>query len=77
MPSGHPEGYIEAFAQVYRDIADLITETDEGAAPSAGVPRPLKSQTAHAGLPMRRRLRVISNEWHGVQSVYPRANEWT
>jgi predicted dehydrogenase len=24
IPSGHPEGYIEAFAQLYRDIADLI-----------------------------------------------------
>jgi predicted dehydrogenase len=24
VPSGHPEGYIEAFAQVYKDIADLI-----------------------------------------------------
>ena len=24
LPAGHPEGYIEAFAQIYRDIADLI-----------------------------------------------------
>lgn len=24
VPAGHPEGYIEAFAQIYRDIADLI-----------------------------------------------------
>ena len=31
IPSGHPEGYIEAFAQVYRDIADLIAATDNGA----------------------------------------------
>jgi predicted dehydrogenase len=30
IPSGHPEGYIEAFAQLYRDIADLIVATDGG-----------------------------------------------
>src|SRR5688572_33028211 len=28
-PSGHPEGYLEAFAQVYRDIADLIAARSE------------------------------------------------
>jgi predicted dehydrogenase len=31
VPSGHPEGYIEAFAQIYRDIADLIVAIDDGA----------------------------------------------
>jgi predicted dehydrogenase len=25
IPSGHPEGYFEAFAQLYRDLADQIT----------------------------------------------------
>jgi predicted dehydrogenase len=35
IPSGHPEGYIEAFAQLYRDIADLIVAGDTGAAPNA------------------------------------------
>ena len=35
IPSGHPEGYIEAFAQVYRDIAELIAATDAQIAPSA------------------------------------------
>lgn len=34
-PAGHPEGYIEAFAQVYRDIADLIVAANDGAAPNA------------------------------------------
>lgn len=29
IPSGHPEGFIEAFAQIYSDIADLI-EAAEG-----------------------------------------------
>lgn len=35
IPSGHPEGYIEAFAQMYRDIAELIIATNEGVAPNA------------------------------------------
>jgi predicted dehydrogenase len=35
LPSGHPEGYLEAFAQLYCDIADLVTATDEQTAPSA------------------------------------------
>lgn len=35
IPSGHPEGYIEAFAQVYRDIAELIAASDAKIAPSA------------------------------------------
>lgn len=30
IPSGHPEGYIEAFAQLYRDIADLIAQSETG-----------------------------------------------
>ena len=24
MPAGHPEGYLEAFAQIYSDAADVI-----------------------------------------------------
>lgn len=28
VPSGHPEGYIEAFAQIYRDIADLVAASE-------------------------------------------------
>ena len=36
IPAGHPEGYLEAFAQVYRDIADLIAAYDAKAAPQAG-----------------------------------------
>jgi predicted dehydrogenase len=36
IPSGHPEGYLEAFAQVYRDIADLIAAYDAKTPPQAG-----------------------------------------
>ena len=24
IPAGHPEGYLEAFAQIYSDVADII-----------------------------------------------------
>lgn len=33
IPSGHPEGFLEAFAQVYTDIADRIRAVDEGSSP--------------------------------------------
>jgi predicted dehydrogenase len=32
VPAGHPEGYLEAFAQVYRDAAELIHARNEGRA---------------------------------------------
>lgn len=35
IPSGHPEGYLEAFAQLYTDLAEQITARNEGRAPSA------------------------------------------
>lgn len=35
VPAGHPEGYLEAFAQLYRDFADVLAGTPaaEGAVP--------------------------------------------
>jgi predicted dehydrogenase len=33
MPAGHPEGYIEGFANLYRDAAKLIRARQTGAAP--------------------------------------------
>lgn len=39
IPSGHPEGYLEGFAQIYRDTADLIVARMGGAA--AGAPAAL------------------------------------
>ena len=37
VPSGHPEGYLEAFAQLYTDLAEQITARNAGrpAAPSS------------------------------------------
>ena len=36
IPAGHPEGYLEGFAQLYRDIADLIAAYDAQSSPQAG-----------------------------------------
>lgn len=33
IPAGHPEGYLEAFAQIYRDAAEQFTARREGRAP--------------------------------------------
>lgn len=35
VPGGHPEGYLEGFAQLYRDLADQIAARNAGAAPPA------------------------------------------
>ena len=34
VPSGHPEGYLEAFAQLYNDMAEKITARLEGREPN-------------------------------------------
>jgi predicted dehydrogenase len=33
IPAGHPEGYLEGFAQLYADLADLITAHRDGVSP--------------------------------------------
>lgn len=33
VPAGHPEGYLEAFAQLYRDLAEQVRARSEGRAP--------------------------------------------
>ena len=30
IPAGHPEGYLEGFAQLYADAADLLTKEGDG-----------------------------------------------
>jgi predicted dehydrogenase len=35
IPSGHPEGYLEAFAQLYRDFAEQVVAAREGRAADA------------------------------------------
>jgi predicted dehydrogenase len=36
IPAGHPEGYLEAFANIYSDCAELIAARLEGRAPDPG-----------------------------------------
>jgi predicted dehydrogenase len=38
IPAGHPEGYIEAFAQLYRDAADRIVALNSGRAEPPDLP---------------------------------------
>jgi predicted dehydrogenase len=33
IPAGHPEGYLEGFAQLYADLADLIAAHRDGCSP--------------------------------------------
>lgn len=40
VPAGHPEGYIEAFAQLYRDFASLIESRRRGKGTDAEHPLP-------------------------------------
>jgi predicted dehydrogenase len=35
IPSGHPEGYLEAFATLYRNFADTLAAREAGRAPTA------------------------------------------
>ena len=46
IPSGHPEGYLEAFANIYRDFADVLTEWPDG--PSGSTPSLLAGVTEGA-----------------------------
>ena len=38
VPAGHPEGYLEAFAQIYRDFAADVRDQQSGRATLARVP---------------------------------------
>jgi len=52
LPGGHPEGFIEAFANVYRGVADaIVAASAEGsdAAPQAGRASSLDFPTAQDG----------------------------
>jgi predicted dehydrogenase len=40
LPSGHPEGYLEAFATIYAEIAQAIRALRAGVATPAGVDFP-------------------------------------
>ena len=46
IPPGHPEGYLEGFANIYAEAADAIVAHRQGSSPSAEVLYP----TVHDGL---------------------------
>ena len=35
LPAGHPEGYLEAFANIYRNFANTIRKVNAGKKPNA------------------------------------------
>ena len=37
VPAGHPEGYLEAFATIYREVAAAIRAARDGEAPAANI----------------------------------------
>ena len=43
LPSGHPEGFIEAFANIYRDFADAVREGRRDARPVPDIGEGLRS----------------------------------
>jgi predicted dehydrogenase len=47
IPAGHPEGYLEGFAQLYRDAAELIRAREEGRSPD---PNPALLPGVHDGV---------------------------
>ncbi len=66
MPAGHPEGYIEAFANLYRDAADIIR-----AHRTSGMPDPAKLQSVPDVLDGARGVKFVaaavqSNAANGV-----------
>ena len=58
IPEGHPEGYLEAFANVYRNFADTVRAKMEGREPTA-----LESDfpTVHDGLRGMRFVEAVVN----------------
>ena len=65
MPGGHPEGYIEGFANLYRDAAELIAARRAGRAPSPALGR--STPNVRGRRPRRRlhrsRRRVQPQRW--------------
>ena len=53
IPAGHPEGYLECFAQLYRDIAELIAAYD------AKLPAPAGAQLVPTGKDGLRGVRFV------------------
>ena len=66
-PGGHPEGYIEAFANIYRNFTQTLRARERGEAPS---PESLDFPTVHDGV---RGLQFIETM---VAAGYSREQKW-
>ncbi len=65
LPSGHPEGYVEAFANLYRSFARAIRE---GAMPSTlGVPGIAEALRGMAFLEAAIASNVANGAWHDIK----------
>ena len=66
MPGGHPEGYIEGFANLYRDAAELISARRAGRQPSRREADPDRASTGRAASRLSRpRWRPAAMTAHG------------
>ncbi len=50
VPAGHPEGYLEAFAQLYRDVAEQVSARLEGRAPDPRATSVPSVRDGHRGI---------------------------
>ncbi len=66
IPAGHPEGYIEAFAQLYRDAADRIMTMESGQAlpsDSNGLPGVEDGVASHRFIESALRSHEANSAW--------------
>jgi predicted dehydrogenase len=74
IPAGHPEGYIEAFAQLYRDAADRIRALSSGEAPPSSAPMLPDVHDGVAGLRFIRAALMSHKQnsaWVKLEAPYP------
>ena len=84
MPGGHPEGYVEGFANLYRGAAELIAARRAGRAPAASRESDAECAGRRAGhrvyrgggrvQPERRRVDVRPLRLSGLGTCGPGAN---
>ena len=68
MPPGHPEGYIEAFANLYRIFAAQVRAAETGAEPEAAVPGIDAALRGMAFIDTVVRAAGSDRKWHALAS---------
>ena len=63
MPAAHPEGYLEAFANLYRDAADLLS----GKAVSTTVPTALDGVSGSKFVEACLKSNAAGNVWTEIE----------